>query len=508
MRERIYNYIAFVLGVTSVATPAVFLADKTTSIVSAAATDSSTANLLRQKQKDFQKLQLLPSFKPSEQLKAVAEGIEVKGVGTCYPTTERTKGFGVECFMVKEPMLSTYLQIGGVGDVISREYTDEAGRPSQLTHKIGIQLNAEGKGSYYPSYLNVFDELQKAGKDDWLASVRSVPASFDWSSDVGKSWGHTSNSGLPGTIEENHLKILDSYPVLKEAYLANPYWFEQNGLPMSVENNGTFTTVRGQRAALQEWHVDAPWAKKGQVVVANGGLVAIEAGIIPPEALKPEAIDNETALQYPSYYSQFLHGENFVIRAAEKVNPQSLKEAESHLAYLMSRLKPEYKNRFTVQNPAAIIIPANQPYWSIPEISNLFRKRRILNPEQGFQPRGLGFIDPDHSNSLMVAVGEETLLNLAGYDKRHYFYHEWAHLVQYTFQPEENSFWLNNIYLEALNSGRSVQFTSCDLNIYKYIPKCAEEYWADLSRMFMQNEADKIARYDPQALAFMQRVYK
>jgi N-acetylmuramoyl-L-alanine amidase len=60
------------------------------------------------------------------------------------------------------------------------------------------------------------------------------------------------------------------------------------GLPASrVEDMGNHYAVRLQRAVIQLWKVDVPWAKAGQTTVANGGDIAKEAGLFPGEPLRP-----------------------------------------------------------------------------------------------------------------------------------------------------------------------------------------------------------------------------
>ena len=51
---------------------------------------------------------------------------------------------------------------------------------------------------------------------------------------------------------------------------------------------GNHYAVRLQRAVIQEWKVDVPWAKAGEATVANGGDIMKEAGLFPADALAPE----------------------------------------------------------------------------------------------------------------------------------------------------------------------------------------------------------------------------
>jgi N-acetylmuramoyl-L-alanine amidase len=64
---------------------------------------------------------------------------------------------------------------------------------------------------------------------------------------------------------------------------------QANGLPVSdVVDFGDVLVLRCQRVVLQQWKVDVPWARAGQVTFALGGDIAKEAGILPdPAALLP-----------------------------------------------------------------------------------------------------------------------------------------------------------------------------------------------------------------------------
>ena len=48
---------------------------------------------------------------------------------------------------------------------------------------------------------------------------------------------------------------------------------------MSYRDMGNSFVVRAQRAVFQYWKEDVPWAKKGEVTLANSGDLAKEAGV-------------------------------------------------------------------------------------------------------------------------------------------------------------------------------------------------------------------------------------
>lgn len=126
--------------------------------------------------------------------------------------------------------------------------------------------------------INVFDELNQLGVDSYLDTYRQVPPAADTSPDT----------GLPfDQVIARHIAFLDLYPALKEAYLADPNALETFGLPLSVKDYGPFVTVRMQRATMQWWKVDVPWASAGTVVIGNGSDLAKEVGLWPVDGVTP-----------------------------------------------------------------------------------------------------------------------------------------------------------------------------------------------------------------------------
>jgi hypothetical protein len=126
--------------------------------------------------------------------------------------------------------------------------------------------------------VNVFDDLSSRGSDAWLESARQVPPAVDTSADAGLIFED---------VVKRHLAMLDAYPALRSYYDASDHALERFGLPLAVEDYGAFVAVRMQRATLQLWTRDTPWAAAGQVVVGNGADVAKEAGLWPVGAIGP-----------------------------------------------------------------------------------------------------------------------------------------------------------------------------------------------------------------------------
>jgi hypothetical protein len=171
-----------------------------------------------------------------------------------------------------------FRQLGGitaVGYPASQRFTLD-GFVVQATQKVILQWRPN---EHRVSLVNVFDRLHDAGQDGWLAVARQTPAPFDTAADTGLPWP---------TVVQRHLGFLDAYPALKARFLAEPDWLDRFGLPMAIADYPTVTVVRAQRAVLQQWKIDVPWASAGKITVANGGDVAKDAGLVPAWAMVPE----------------------------------------------------------------------------------------------------------------------------------------------------------------------------------------------------------------------------
>ncbi|HEY8884523.1 MAG TPA: CAP domain-containing protein [Chloroflexota bacterium] len=197
--------------------------------------------------------------------------------------TEAAGGDGVHGFSIVDDsqarFWSEFKRLGGVGSLgypASQRFIAD-GFTVQVMQKGVLQWRPE-VGQVY--LVNVFDQLSRAGKDDWLLGVRSTPRPLDPSFDAGKNWNEIVNS---------RRALLDANPAIKAQYYSATDPMMDYGLPTSrVVDNGNHYAIRLQRAVIQQWKVDVPWAKAGQVTVANGGDVGKEAGLFPTSVLAPE----------------------------------------------------------------------------------------------------------------------------------------------------------------------------------------------------------------------------
>ena len=188
-----------------------------------------------------------------------------------------------------------FVQLGGaqsVGYPVSRRFKWN-GFVVQVMQSAVFQWNpATGE----VQFVNIFDLMEQAGNDAWLEAVRQVPRPKQWN-DVALPW--------TGVVQ-NRLAVMDSFPAIKRAYfgaVGDPV--QMNGLPTSdVVDTGESLVLRTQRAVIQQWKKDVPWAKKGEVTFALGGDIAKEAGLVPTGAgVQPERFhadkDSKFALSYP-----------------------------------------------------------------------------------------------------------------------------------------------------------------------------------------------------------------
>lgn len=169
--------------------------------------------------------------------------------------------------------LSEFRRLGGVqavGYPASKRFQWD-GFTVQVFQRVIFQWRADVRQAYF---VNVFDRLNEQGKDDWLLAAKQTPKH---------------DSTLTGTLEER-LLLLDERPAIKAKFFdVVGDWRQARGAPTSrIQDMGDHYAIRTQRAVIQEWKVDKPWARAGEATDALGGDIAKEAGILPsPEALRP-----------------------------------------------------------------------------------------------------------------------------------------------------------------------------------------------------------------------------
>lgn len=166
--------------------------------------------------------------------------------------------------------------VQGVGYPVSQRFVWD-GFVSQAFQKGVFQWRPEVGQAYF---VNVFDQMSNAGLDSFLLTVRQVPGIADWRTDADKPFDQ---------VVASHQALLDANPAIRAAYFAVPDPLNLYGLPMApIADQGNVYVLRAQRAVIQQWKEDVPWAAAGQVTIANGGDVAKETGLLPETALATE----------------------------------------------------------------------------------------------------------------------------------------------------------------------------------------------------------------------------
>ena len=172
---------------------------------------------------------------------------------------------------------SAFQELGGipvVGYPISHRF-QQHGFTVQAFQKLVLQWDP---GADRANAANTLDNLHQSGFDPWLASFRQVPAHQALPEDAGQPFD---------VIIANHLALLDANPDIRAEFLAAPNWLTRFGLPIAYQDFGAVRVVRAQRVVLQQWTTDTPWARAGEVIFANSGDIAREAGLFPESAVTP-----------------------------------------------------------------------------------------------------------------------------------------------------------------------------------------------------------------------------
>ena len=171
-----------------------------------------------------------------------------------------------------------FQRLGGVqalGYPLSRRFVWD-GFTVQVFQKVVLQWRPESNTFMF---VNVFDRLNLEGYDDTLEELL-VPSS-EYFEEQGLTWDQ---------IITSRQALLYANPALRDAYFAVDDPLRWYGLPTSrVVTYDHVHTIRLQRAVLQQWLVDLPWASAGEVTVANGGDLARGAGTFPADVLMPES---------------------------------------------------------------------------------------------------------------------------------------------------------------------------------------------------------------------------
>ncbi|MDA8217622.1 MAG: hypothetical protein M0Z94_08410 [Dehalococcoidales bacterium] len=204
------------------------------------------------------------------------------GSGHFYKQTNGQGGQGETGFAVVNadgiPFWDEYQRLGGpqtLGYPVSRRFVWD-GFVVQAMQKVVFQWRPEVRAVYF---VNIIDLMHDQGFDGWLQVYRQTPPPFDDAPDTGLPWDQ---------VTRRHWAFLDTNPAIKARYWQDSDPLNHFGLPTSYADEGNCFVIRAQRAIFQYWKEDVPWARAGQVTVANGGALVVEVGLIPEVAAMPE----------------------------------------------------------------------------------------------------------------------------------------------------------------------------------------------------------------------------
>ncbi len=134
-------------------------------------------------------------------------------------------------------------------------------------------------GSKAVRVMPALDVLAELGLEDWLQTRRAVPARID-----PKELGLTGAYSVEQEVTARQA-LLATRPALRSVYFGAEDPIARWGLPTSrvLETDSAFV-IRTEAAVLQEWKVEVPWARAGDVTVALVGDLLREANIVRDEA--------------------------------------------------------------------------------------------------------------------------------------------------------------------------------------------------------------------------------
>jgi hypothetical protein len=271
--------------------------------------------------------------------------------------------------------------------------------------------------------VNVFDELHQAGFDELLRRKYQTPAQLppEWERDLSFD-----------DIIKKRLKLLEARPALADSYFAVSEPLVFYGLPTSeVQDMGTHYAIRLQRALLQEWKEQAPSAKVGEVTIANGGEIAKGLGILPSQALEPQAnpagmayippaIDTSLPVPDAPRTTWDLPGAPNIVQMRDSiVTVLAANEIEFNLGYPVQGFSPDpiYPRLFirdtsTLMAGASYFYPAERLRLAVEGFLRQQYEETTVSDEDGWQA-GFGAISatvsPDGRVDKATTVSDEEL---------------------------------------------------------------------------------------------------
>ncbi len=192
------------------------------------------------------------------------------------------RGYAVRDY-ASVPFWSKFIELGGVDELgypISPRIRWR-GRILQLCQRQALAWHSPSSDF---SLFEILDALHEAGKDAWLEATYGVPR-LQETGDPDDAWSWEGRQLL-------HQSVLEANSWLAAAYA---------GVPGGGELRFGYVTAwpslrpdvviaRTQRAVLQLWKEDKPWARAGQVILANAGELLKTSNLFEKRDLEPEEV--------------------------------------------------------------------------------------------------------------------------------------------------------------------------------------------------------------------------
>ena len=263
---------------------------------------------------------------------------------------------------------TAFRNLGGeqaVGFPVTQRFVWD-GFVTQVFQKVAFQWRPETDSV---AFINVFDDLQRRGFDSALED-RLIPPQATFIED-GLSFVE---------IQQQRIGLLDAEPALRAQFYSveNPVlWY---GLPQSrvrEYGEGLLRSVRMQRAVLQLWTRDVPWAKAGTVTIANGGDEAKALGLWPTWASAPTAPaplpTPRSELGLSSFYRKHLDAGGIPVIASDNVPDLALFRAAG-IANEMLAFRPDLHSTIVASGTRIAVISDAELLTEIPEYSRLYEQ--------------------------------------------------------------------------------------------------------------------------------------
>ncbi len=172
------------------------------------------------------------------------------------------------------PFWTFFQEAGGVarlGYPIANRWTQ-----GDLTYQAFQRAVLQGSAGAGVTFVNIYDELSQAGRDDWLASERGVPR---------PPTSTTPDQRPFAEILAERLELLARHPDIERLWFRDEHWLETYGLPVATEDRGHVVVLRAQRAVFWQLQTHAELATGPAMVgVSFSGIHFRDGGLIPTAA--------------------------------------------------------------------------------------------------------------------------------------------------------------------------------------------------------------------------------